>query len=197
MGSFSYGVYDRLRHLIFPFGMVLQEVPEKSSVLDIGCGYGTFPIMVARERNPSRVLGVEIDRERVTAARKNSEGLGNVSFVAQDISRFESEERFDVITCLDVLHHVPGRLQKGVIERAGNLLKPGGALVLVEIDTRPFLKYVWNYMHDVVMTRSSGMRYVSRERCLEMVRSGGLRVASVRDASRFMYSRYMITARKG
>jgi 2-polyprenyl-3-methyl-5-hydroxy-6-metoxy-1,4-benzoquinol methylase len=197
MCSFSCGVHERLRRLIFPFGMILEEIPEKSRVLDIGSGYGAFPIMVARERIPERVLGVEIDRERVKAARRSSAGLGNVGFVVGDFSGFRTEERFDVITCLDVLHHVPKNLQRGVVEKAGNLLREGGSLILVEIGSRPLLKYAWNYVHDIVMTRSLGMSYIPRERCLEMVKSGGLRVASVRDASRFMYSRYMITARKG
>lgn len=80
-----------------------------TSLLDIGCGRGTFlwPLLDAFPDLP--VTALDIDPQRVAdvnAAR--SGGLSNVVAIEVDISRAEFEERqFDVVTALEVIEHLP------------------------------------------------------------------------------------------
>ena len=53
---------------------------------------------------------------------------------AEDLNLNESES-FDVVTCLEVLEHVPD--PKSLVATCMNLLKPGGALFLSTINKNP------------------------------------------------------------
>ncbi|CAG2185797.1 BCDIN3 [Mytilus edulis] len=48
-----------------------QEWFEKKDVLDIGCNVGHLTLSIARDFNPTKIVGVDIDRTLITAARKN------------------------------------------------------------------------------------------------------------------------------
>lgn len=199
MSVFISRAYDKLRSLIFPFDLIVDEIPDKGKVLDIGCGHGTLPIYIARKKRNVHVLGVELNRNRVLIAREKVRFLNNVEFTDSDITKFKAEGGYDVITCLDVLHHIPRDLQEGVVKKVSGMLKPGGVFILVEIDRNPLPKYIWNYMHDMIFTRSRELNYIKKEDALSMLKSSGLYVSATKDASSLMYARYMITAerRKG
>lgn len=48
-----------------------KEWFENKAVLDIGCNVGHLTLSLAKDFNPSKVVGVDIDRALITAARKN------------------------------------------------------------------------------------------------------------------------------
>jgi SAM-dependent methyltransferase len=86
------------------------------SVIDVGCGHGALCIDAA-ERGAKRVLGVDIDRDRIRFAQINLEKnypqfIGNVSFHdgrVEDIC-----ETFDVVISKDTFEHIddlPATLQ--------------------------------------------------------------------------------------
>ncbi|MCD6590651.1 MAG: class I SAM-dependent methyltransferase [Candidatus Aenigmarchaeota archaeon] len=196
MGLFTSKAYDKLRSLIFPFGLIMNEIPDRGNMLDVGSGHGTFPLYVAKRKRDLSVLGVEMDRRRVLIAREKAKGLKNVKFVCSDFRVFEVRGKFNVVACLDVLHHIPKVSHTEVIRKIYKLLKPNGVFILVEIDTRPLPKYLWNYVHDFVFTRSLNMNYVGRGEIASLVKSCGFSISSVKDASTFLYGRYMLVCRK-
>jgi SAM-dependent methyltransferase len=75
-------------------------------VLDIGSYLGYF-CLAARERNAGRVVGWEIDLERRRRARilAGIKGL-QVEYHGGDIERDPVDERFDIVLCLNLLHHL-------------------------------------------------------------------------------------------
>lgn len=44
---------------------------EKKSVLDIGCNVGYLTLSIAKEFEPTRIVGIDIDAQLVGVARKN------------------------------------------------------------------------------------------------------------------------------
>ena len=195
MGSIS-KIYDKLRSMIIPFERVLDEIPDKGSVLDIGSSHGTFTIYAARTKRRIRITGVEINGKRVKSARQKARGLKNIEFIDCDFTKFKSGKKFDTVTCLDVLHHTPRILHEKFIEKSHKLLKPEGIFILVEISKKPTPKYLWNYMHDVLFSRTTKLNYVSKEMAVGMVKAHGFSIKSIKTASSFMYVRYMIIAKK-
>ena len=65
----------------------LAEIEPHERVVDLFCGIGAITLFVANDA--AHVLGVELDRAAVDAARRNAErnGVDNVSFVAADLGR--------------------------------------------------------------------------------------------------------------
>lgn len=85
--------------LIFPADLAGQ------SVLDVGCYLGYF-CHEARRRNAGRVMGLEVDAERLRQARTLAEFAGHaIEFRQFDLERDDLNERFDVVLLLNVLHH--------------------------------------------------------------------------------------------
>lgn len=196
MSVFISKAYDKLRSFIFPFDRIIREIPDRGRILDIGCGHGTLPLKIAKKKRGVRVLGVELSSKRVLTAREKSRCFRNVEFVDCDFSKFRESGKFDTITCIDVLHHMPRSMHTGVLRKVCRMLNPDGLFILVEIDRHPFPKYLWNYMHDMATTRSRDLNYIPKRDAIEMVESAGLSVKSIKDASSMLYGRYMILAKK-
>lgn len=112
----------RYSHLL---GLIKQFIPqligkEKRSLLDIGCGVGSF-LSVAQANNWS-VLGTEISHEAVCEANKV---LGDRVFEG-DISSLALSDTFDLITIYHVVEHLLNPVE--VLTKAYQLLQSNGIL---------------------------------------------------------------------
>lgn len=85
--------------LVFPHDLAGE------SVLDVGCYLGFF-CHEAKRRNAGRVLGLEMDDERLRQARALAGFAGHdIEFRRFDLESDDLDERFDVVLLLNVIHH--------------------------------------------------------------------------------------------
>lgn len=189
-------LYDPLRSLICPFSKIAKYIPNDGKLLDIGSGYGTFCFFLLKERPRVKITGLELDRKRVDYANKRATYGTNLGFICDNIIRFITDERFDTITCLDLLHHIPRRYQPLVFRRINELLEDNGLLIVKDMNDKPFYKYVWNYMHDWVMTRSGKLYYVPKGRMVRLLEHNGFTVEGSYDIPNFLYAHYIVVCRK-
>ena len=83
-----------------------------SSVLDIGCGTGTFALEASR--TGVRVLGVDLSDEMIQISRNKAEEIGSTAtFSLADMRDLSSiGEKFDGVVCLgNTLAHVSGDIE--------------------------------------------------------------------------------------
>jgi SAM-dependent methyltransferase len=110
-------------------------------LLDYGCGTGMNLQHFARF---GEAVGVDTAAEAIACCRRR--GLDNViqleSFDQLDLSSSRIG-RFDVVTMLDVLEHIPDEVD--TLRRIQRLLKPGGQLLL----TVPAYDWLWSGEDDV------------------------------------------------
>jgi len=92
-------------------------------VLDVGCGTGDL-LSVLRERG-FEGEGIELSGDAVRIARDR--GLTARSLTAEALAQTEAG-RFDAVTMLNVLEHVPAPAQ--LLDACRTLLGPGGALLV-------------------------------------------------------------------
>ena len=106
-------------------------------VLDVGCGGGI--LAESRARRGADVLGIDLaDKSlKVAELHKLETGVNNVNyrFVSAEQLATEEQETFDVVTCLEMLEHVPDPAQ--TIQACANLCKPGGWLFFSTINRNP------------------------------------------------------------
>ena len=98
-------------------------------VLDLGCGIGRNGIKLAQYAG--EVVGYDISDVAVAKANEFAKQLGIGNFRAE-LNNFSDvdKEGFDVILCVNMLHHSSSPLQVlGSISRA---LRPGGQLIIME-----------------------------------------------------------------
>lgn len=104
------------RYALDPFllcGFVRLRTGER--VVDLGCGTGIIPLLLAETAGPEGVVGVEVQPELVACARKNVELnslCGRVEIVQGDVRNLGGDVllpgRFDVVVT-NPPYRVPGR----------------------------------------------------------------------------------------
>ena len=109
---------------------------ENKEYLDVGCGGGILAeVMFDKGAIVTGIdaagPGIEIAR---THAKENSKNINYIVGTAEDFYKSNSD-RFDVVSCLEVLEHVPD--PKSLIDVCTKLLKPGGDLFLSTINKNP------------------------------------------------------------
>ena len=76
-----------------------------------------------------------------------------IAFERRDAQQDWPSGPFDIVSVIDVMHHVPTIAQRTVIERAASRLKPGGLLVYKDMVERPRWRAWKNRLHDLVLAR--------------------------------------------
>lgn len=113
---------------------VAERAPAGGRVLDIGCGRGQTAILLA-VLDPSRTLrGLDWDAAKIGDATEAAAGL-SATFEQGDFREADlPASSADTILLLDVLHYLPRDTQDAVLERACRAIRPGGVLLLREMD---------------------------------------------------------------
>ena len=105
-------------------------------VLDVGCGGGILSESLAEAG--AFVTGIDAGEGPITVAKLHQfESQYEIDYRQTTVEALanESPEPFDVITCLEVLEHVPD--PDSVIGTCATLLKPDGDLFLSTINRNP------------------------------------------------------------
>lgn len=111
-----------------------------AEVLELGCGVGAELAIIARDWPETRLTGVDLDPGHLAAARQYLDGLKlahPVRLVEADAASLPFDPAtFDDVITIWFLEHVRG--PERVIAEAMRVLKPGGRLILVEVDNATF-----------------------------------------------------------
>jgi 2-polyprenyl-6-hydroxyphenyl methylase/3-demethylubiquinone-9 3-methyltransferase len=102
-------------------------------VLDVGCGGGLLAEGLA-ERG-AHVVGIDLARENVAAAEAHAAGRGlPIEYRCVDVERVAAEApaSFDIVTCLEMLEHVPEPAR--VVAACAAAVRPGGAVFFSTIN---------------------------------------------------------------
>lgn len=106
-------------------------------VLDVGCGGGILAESMAKRG--ADVLGIDLaDKSlKVAELHKLETGVSNVNYRAVSAEQLAMEQtgQFDVVTCLEMLEHVPDPTQ--TVKACADLCKPGGWLFFSTINRNP------------------------------------------------------------
>ena len=106
-------------------------VPQGGRVLDVGCGDGTIGAAFDSD------FHVSFDVSPRCAALAASRGQSALVADATGGLPF-ANAAFDTVACMDVLHHL-GQAWEAVFSELDRVLRPGGALVIIEPDARNLL----------------------------------------------------------
>jgi 2-polyprenyl-3-methyl-5-hydroxy-6-metoxy-1,4-benzoquinol methylase len=115
------------RWIRLPAPIAIDE--SRKNILIAGCGTGQHALSTARRFPNSKLLAVDLSRASLAyALRKTRElGVANIEYRQADILALSSlDERFDVIECSGVLHHMEDPYEGWRILRG--LLKPDGRM---------------------------------------------------------------------
>jgi 2-polyprenyl-3-methyl-5-hydroxy-6-metoxy-1,4-benzoquinol methylase len=191
------------RDQICPLGAVIQRVPPGSSVLDIGCGAGLLILGLAVTGRASSAVGVDTSASAIAVATKAAQSLPELGVASGERFQFRCVKSmedwpggpFDVVTLVDVLHHVSPLQRDATLARAAGRVRPGGLLIYKDMRTRPRWRAWANRLHDLLLARQ-WVHHVPPEsveaRCAEL----GMRLIAKAHYNRWVYGHVMMVFRK-
>ncbi len=107
------------------------------TALDIGCGGGILSDAMARKG--AKVLGIDLAGKALKVAQLHAleAQTPNVTYreVSAEALANEQPGSFDVITCMEMLEHVPD--PSSIVQACADLVKPGGWVFFSTINRNP------------------------------------------------------------
>lgn len=156
-------------------------------ILDVGCGGGILTeALTAYE--PRSLLGIDLAEHAIMQATAHAQQLetkrkARLKYQVKNIAELVSVgHTYDVITCMELLEHVPD--PNIMITQLAALLAPGGHLFLSTLNRTPkafFLGIVAaEYLLDLVPKGSHHYdKFIKPEECRKMLRNNGLQLQAL------------------
>jgi 2-polyprenyl-6-hydroxyphenyl methylase / 3-demethylubiquinone-9 3-methyltransferase len=108
------------------------------TALDVGCGGGILAEAMAR-RGAAHVTGIDLAARPLGVARLHAleAGVENLDYreIATEALAEQSPDSFDVVTCMEMLEHVPD--PAAVVGACARLVKPGGWVFFSTLNRNP------------------------------------------------------------
>jgi 2-polyprenyl-3-methyl-5-hydroxy-6-metoxy-1,4-benzoquinol methylase len=144
------------RSHICPLHEVIREVPARSRVLDVGCGQGLLLNLLARLGHIRQGHGFDVAATAIAVARQvaDQQGLSSVvGFEHRTIAQGLPDIGHEVVTVIDVLHHVPDQHKAAFVGALCDVVPEGGLLIVKDMVVRPRWRAAANRLHDLIMAR--------------------------------------------
>ena len=106
------------------------------NVIDIGCGGGVLSESMAKKG--AKVTGIDLSEKALKVADLHSLESGvevRYKHIAAEDMAQEEPGQFDVVTCMEMLEHVPD--PASIVRAAAALVKPGGHLFFSTLNRNP------------------------------------------------------------
>ena len=184
------------RPYICPFDQILNLIPPESKVFDIGCGSGSLLSLIDHFCKPEKLGGIEIDDVLV----ENAKLLLSSSFVPVSVYKYdgvtipEEIKEYDIITMIDVFHHIPKSIQLTFFDQLYQKMSTGSVLIYKDIDAKSFFVYA-NKLHDMVLAGEIGNEWKAKDLAANLKQSG-FECSGIIYKQMIVYPHYTIVAKK-
>lgn len=166
------------RPYICPYAALIKCVPGGSYLLDVGCGGGLLLGLLADMGRIAGGVGFDSNKAAIDLASSMTRNLplnNNLKFLYLSATSAWPEGVFNVISMIDVMHHIPPAQQQQAIETAIAKMPPNGVLLYKDMANHPWY-FAWaNRLHDLVLARQ-WIHYLPVEQVISIARKHGLAV---------------------
>jgi 2-polyprenyl-3-methyl-5-hydroxy-6-metoxy-1,4-benzoquinol methylase len=149
----------------------LASLTKAKRILEIGSGDGSFGERLVNAFPDATYVGIDVASNpgrlyRADPARATFRSITSTDFIA------ENPEPFDLVTIVDVVHHVPQELRIPILTDAAKLTAPGGMVAVKDWERGRGLAHVMAFTADRYVSGDKTVRFPSREELRQMVDSG-------------------------
>ncbi len=100
------------------------------SIYDAGSGYGQYTYFMSAKLQPNSIYAVDVKDDWIKDCKDffSIQGIKDVKFGIENLTKIDHKEKFDLINCVDVMEHIED--DATVYKNFYNALKPGGFLLI-------------------------------------------------------------------
>jgi len=181
--------HTRIRALTCPMAAILERLPGAGRLLDVGCGHGLFANEAALVRPGLEVLGIDPSPGKIRWAERSLLPGSRVRFRPARLEDVQ-EGPFDAVAVLDVLYLVPRAEWPAFLAGCRDRLRPGGTLLLKDVDVCPRWKFRKCVLQETVSVRllgitlGSAFAFAGQEEMAGLLRRAGFADVRVTDLGR-------------
>ncbi len=132
--------YDKQRRQLIPcfddyYNLTLNVMDFKGEVpkiLDIGSGTGLFSSIVLQKYPNAEFTLIDLSKKMLEVAKKRFDGSKNFKFIVADYTRYDFEEKFDIIISALSIHHLSGDQKESLYKKCYDMLNNNGIFVNVD-----------------------------------------------------------------
>lgn len=115
----------------------LADPKSGERVLEIGCGTGNLTVLAKRRHPDVEIVGIDPDPRALARATRKAAGLTGIRFDRGHSQALPYPDgSFDRVLSSLMLHHLDGDVRPRTAEEALRVLRPGGALYLLDVGGR-------------------------------------------------------------
>lgn len=102
------------------------DLRESQSILDLGCGWGSLCLFLAKKYPHSKITALSNSRTQREFIEKSAKerGIFNLSVITADVQVFDTNERFDRILSIEMLEHMKN--YRELFRKINSWLRPEG-----------------------------------------------------------------------
>ena len=128
--SYLYSVYNDPGSLEYKKMLIVDNYINKGKyLLDVGMGVGQ--LIELEKQKIENVIGIDMDSDSVNICKEKFKDDKNIKILQRNILDIQGcSKKFDFITCLDVLEHIPLEKSKISLKLFNSILKNQGKLIV-------------------------------------------------------------------
>lgn len=138
---------------------MLSNMDKAERVLDLGCGNGVFLTTLSYDKRIESRWGIDVNQTAVGCAAMvaQSNSLPLKFSCATSFERWP-EERFDTVSVVDVMYHLPPELLRRFVHEALARVKLGGTFLFNDMCSQPRWRFARIALQDLVLASGFAAR---------------------------------------
>lgn len=117
---------------------ILNSMEKKGgiSILDVGCGHGTWFGFISKLDFSGKIkyVGIDFSKKRIETAKKKFKKNKNAKFIAADYMGYGGSRKYDLIFFIEVFQYVDRKDFPGFFKKAKGMLEKDGYAVVIDKD---------------------------------------------------------------
>lgn len=151
-------IFLSLRYITCPWDLLLLNISNNKSILDLGCGHGLFLHLIKRRFNNVDCTGLDHDPQKIEFAKACND---EIKFFTTNEINLIPKASFDYVSIIDVFYCLPLNQWDKLFSMVSEYLKPGGILLIKETVNKPTLKYYFCLIQEIFALKV--LRYTKGE----------------------------------
>jgi ubiquinone/menaquinone biosynthesis C-methylase UbiE len=213
--SYLKGLFHKFKYFTAPISEAEKFLPADGSILDLGCGEGSFCRFIGTTCPKRNITGIDISEKRITNAKKYPSNK-NINYLCKSVDQINGTNTFNAISIIHVLYLVPPDKQKDLLVECRRLLAKDGRLIILALDIdSTFIRMQLYTMFFVIKTivrfvscisrslaetatgsRKNKAYYRSKDNYIKMLENLGFELQQSRLYKHFPWPYYIINFKK-